>query len=84
VRAASAARTVERGWNPEDGTGEGLATLTLRGGISILSWREGAPDVVAFEGARTPGEAIPGLPDTGAAQAASVRGSAGSRDAVRL
>jgi hypothetical protein len=31
-RAASAARTVERGKNPEDGTGEGLATLVLRGG----------------------------------------------------
>jgi hypothetical protein len=29
VRAASAARTVERGKNPEDGTGEGLVTLTL-------------------------------------------------------
>jgi len=29
VRAASAARTVERGKNPEDGTGEGLATFAL-------------------------------------------------------
>jgi hypothetical protein len=28
VRAASAAKTVERGKNPEDGTGEGLATFT--------------------------------------------------------
>jgi len=29
VRAASAARTVERGKNPEDGTGEGLAAFTF-------------------------------------------------------
>jgi len=34
VRAASAARSVERGKNPEDGTGEGLATLTLRGPVA--------------------------------------------------
>jgi len=29
VRAASAARSVERGKNPEDGTGEGLVILTF-------------------------------------------------------
>jgi hypothetical protein len=33
-RAANAARTVERGKNPEDGTGEGLATLVLPRGES--------------------------------------------------
>jgi len=33
VRAASAARTVERGKNPEDGTGGGLAILTRHGTI---------------------------------------------------
>jgi hypothetical protein len=31
-RAASAARTVEGGKNPEDGTGGGVATLTFRCG----------------------------------------------------
>jgi hypothetical protein len=34
TRAANAARTVERGKNPEDGTGEGLATLVLPCGES--------------------------------------------------
>jgi len=41
-RAASEARTVERGKNPEDGTGEGLATFTLRGG-SVRRGDKGHP-----------------------------------------
>jgi len=40
VRAASAARTVERGKNPEDGTGGGLATLTLPAPASRPGWVE--------------------------------------------
>jgi len=62
VRAASAARTVERGKNPEDGTGGGLATSTLSAVVARPRRSdEGAPGVVVLEGARTPGEAIPGL-----------------------
>lgn len=34
VRAANAARSVERGKNPVDGTGEGVATLVHQGGAS--------------------------------------------------
>jgi len=50
VRAASAARTVERGKNPEDGTGEGVAALTRHGAIlvarrGIVAWSNGAPGV---------------------------------------
>jgi len=40
VRAASAARTVERGKNPEDGTGEGLATFTHSVVAVRLRWSD--------------------------------------------
>jgi hypothetical protein len=54
VRAACVARTVERGKNPEDGTGGGLATSTLLAAVERSWWgEEGAPGVKAFEGART-------------------------------
>jgi hypothetical protein len=61
VRAASAARTVERGKNPEDGTGEGVASLHLpccdrpvsrpceRGGCDTV-----APGVHVLEGSKNP------------------------------
>jgi len=35
VRAASAARTVERGQNPEDGTGEEMADLARRAASAV-------------------------------------------------
>jgi len=42
-RAVHAARTVERGKNPEDGTGEGTASLAFREGVSASSRRQGHP-----------------------------------------
>jgi len=88
VRAASAARTVERGKNPEDGTGEGLATFThLSGTVMGTARATRGTRRRAFEGARTPGEAIPSLRitdgcvsghrDTGARAAGIRSGSAG-------
>jgi len=56
-----AARTVERGRNPEDGTGEGLATLAHHSDGSAAAAANGAPGVVAFEGERNPGETDPVL-----------------------
>jgi hypothetical protein len=56
-----AARSVEGDENPEDGTGEGLATLARHGGGSAAAMANGAPDVVVFEGERNPGEADPAL-----------------------
>jgi len=68
VRAASAARTVERGKNPEDGTGEGLATFTHHAAVERPGRGEkGATDVDVLKGTRTPGEAIPGSQDGAAA-----------------
>jgi len=56
------ARTVERGKNPEDGTGGGLATLTHSAAVERSWWSEkGAPGVVALEGARTQERRNPGL-----------------------
>jgi len=52
ARAASTARTVERGKNPEDGTGEGLATLVLGNGAQRPVAATRAPDVHVLEGAR--------------------------------
>jgi len=53
------AGTVERGKNPEDGTDESLATLVPRGPSREGARRkEGAPDVEAFVGTRTPREAV--------------------------
>jgi len=57
-RAASEAKTVERGKNPEDGTGEGLATLVHRGGLRVVAAKRGTRRSV-FVGARTLGEADP-------------------------
>jgi hypothetical protein len=57
--AASEAGTVERGKNPEDGTDEGLAILVSQERSQDRVCEKGAPDVVAFEGERTPGEADP-------------------------
>jgi len=60
ARAASAAGSVERGKNPEDGTGGDLAISTLstrprgRAGVTRGTRR------CCAQGARTPGEAIPG------------------------
>jgi len=56
-----AARTVERGKNPEDGTDEGLATLVLRTGGSAAVAVKWAPGVVVSAGARNPREADPEL-----------------------
>jgi hypothetical protein len=65
-RAANAARTVERGKNPEDGTGEGLATLAYHdGGASFRRGTKVAPGVKVLSGARTPGEADPVPTDRG-------------------
>jgi len=67
-RAANAARTVERGRNPEDGTGEGLATFTHHAAVERPGRGEkGATDVDVLKGTRTPGEAIPGSQDGAAA-----------------
>jgi hypothetical protein len=38
VRAVCVARTVERGKNPEDGTGEGLATFTHPAAVERSWW----------------------------------------------
>jgi len=86
VRAACVARTVERGKNPEDGTGGGLATSTLSAVVARpRRSEEGAPGVVALEGARTPGEAIPELERPLGLRKQSRRNrSEGSQDAVRL
>lgn len=44
VRSATAAGSVERGKNPEDGTGEGVATLAhYRGGSAALAVKTGHP-----------------------------------------
>jgi hypothetical protein len=43
ARAVKQPRTVERGKNPEDGTGEGAASLALREGVSASSRRQGHP-----------------------------------------
>jgi len=54
------------GKNPEDGTGEGLATLAYHdGGASFRRGTPVAPDVNVLSGARTPGEADPVLSDRG-------------------
>jgi len=74
------AGTVERGKNPEDGTDESLATLVPREPSQEGTRRkEGAPDVKAFVGARTPREAVPARPwnDT------SLLGGAGRRRGER-
>jgi hypothetical protein len=47
-----------RGWRPSPGSLR--SPRRLRPLTGIVVGREGAPDVVAFEGARTPGEADPG------------------------
>jgi len=71
VRAASAARTVERGKNPEDGTGEGVATLTRHGTIFAarrrsLCGRKGHPAYNA-RGSKNPRRGDPAFEDRGPA-----------------
>jgi hypothetical protein len=84
TRAACAARTVERGKNPEDGTDGGVATLARRNGSRAGAVKKGAPDVVACVGARTPGEADPlahersGLAQAGPGRRRGVRAEAKS------
>jgi len=86
VRAASVARTVERGKNPEDGTGGGLATSTLsavvarprrseKGHPASLRSREQEPQERRFPGLDRP----PGL-----RKQSRRNRSKGSQDAVRL
>jgi len=58
--AACAARTVERGKNPEDGTGGGVAFLRPLPAASRPQGREkGHPALWCSKGARTSGEADP-------------------------
>jgi hypothetical protein len=54
-----AARTVERGRNPEDGTGKGLATLAHHGDGSAAAAAKRGTRRSVFEGAGNPGEADP-------------------------
>jgi len=53
------AKTVERGKNPEDGTGEGLATFVLPDGLTAAWARRGTRRSGVSRGARTPGETDP-------------------------
>jgi len=54
-----AARTVERGKNPEDGTGGSVEASVTHVRPRGSAWRKGAPGVKASVGARTPREADP-------------------------
>jgi hypothetical protein len=54
-----AARTVERGKNPEDGTGKGLATLAHHGDGSAVDAANGAPGVVRSREKETQERRIP-------------------------
>jgi len=83
---ASAARTVERGKNPEDGTGEGLVILTPPA-VTARSWwgGQGAPGVEVLEGSKNPrrGDPEPKVKARPRKRSRRIRGT-GSRDAVRL
>jgi hypothetical protein len=70
VRAASAARTVERGKNPEDGTGGGLATLTFPAAAARPWWGEtGHPASLRSREQEPQERRNPGSPGVTAAQA---------------
>jgi len=80
-----AAKTVERGKNPEDGTDGGLATSAFSDGLTA-GWVTGAPDVVAFPWEQEPQERRTRSPGTiHLAQAGwTGEGEAGGFDAVEL
>jgi hypothetical protein len=72
ARSVIAARTVERGKNPEDGTGEGLATLVLRtGGSAALAVKRGTRRSCVrrsknpTRGGSRAHERLPSVPSTG-------------------
>jgi hypothetical protein len=58
-----AARTVERGKNPEDGTGEELALLALRGRVSARSRRTGHPALWRSREQETQERRTPAFPE---------------------
>ena len=84
--AACAARTVERGKNPEDGSDEGLATFVFPVGLTAVRASRGTRRKGVSRGARTPREVDPrSLERAGERKRAGpVKGKAGGHDAVEL